>query len=750
MNATLKAELTELAIAAMQERGLRTDFSTASLRQLDTLTAPGLPDSPDVHDLRALLWCSIDNDDSRDLDQLSVCQVLSQGAVQVQVAVADVDCLVAKDSPIDADAQLNTTSVYTGPRIFPMLPEKLSTDLTSLNPGVDRLAVVCDMVFRADGSIASARVLRAWVHNHAQLAYDAVSTWLLGEGPLPEAAAAVPGMDQQLRTQDSVAQQLRARRLEHGALEFQTFQPKAVFEGDQVVDIVQQPQNRARQLIEEFMIATNGVVAGYLMREGRPGIRRVVRSPERWARIVQVAAELHHTLPPEPDGPALEDFLRKQRARDPVRFPDLSLTIVKLMGSGEYVVERPGDDKLGHFGLAVRDYTHATAPNRRYPDLVTQRLVKAALAGLPPPYSVDELAQIATHCSRQETAADKVERQLRKSEAAVLLRAHVGELFNGVVTGNSKGNVWIRTFTPPAEGKLATPRAWPWASWCRPGSRPPASSAATSTSAWSSCWTARRATAHDARASHGIALAGLDGQQAVWHCHRSFLNANTAILRHAVHIAHQAVQGHMDVIREARGRSWGPCPLAPCSHRCPADAVRTPRPSHPPDAPPIATTSPAARHAPPPCPDRPDHPAVSAAPVSGPARAGGQRGLLPGLGLGCRRPAAARHDAGLHRRPGGAGLRLVAGRRGGAPRPAASAVAQWPGHRGAGGRGAAAPVAQPPARATRARPAGGHGRRAGAGAGLPAGRRPHGLLAGRTLRGRWPARSRPRDQLGGR
>jgi exoribonuclease-2 len=370
------------------------------------------------------------------------------------VAVADVDCLVPKGCPIDADAAFNTTSVYTGPRIFPMLPLKLSTGLTSLNPGEDRLAMVCDMVLRADGSIASARVLRAWVRNKAQLAYDAVSDWLTGDGPFPEAAQAVPGMDQQLRTQDSVAQQLRARRLEHGALEFQTFQPKAVFDGDRIVDIVQQPQNRARQLIEEFMIATNGVVAGYLMREGRPAIRRVVRSPERWARIVQVAAQWHETLPPEPDGPALEAFLRKQRARDPLRFPDLSLTIVKLMGSGEYVVEAPQGEKAGHFGLAVRDYTHSTAPNRRYPDLVTQRLVKAALKGLPSPYSVDELMHIAEHCTRQEDAADKVERQLRKSEAAVLLRERVGDSFDGVVTGNAKGNTWVRIFTPPAEGKL--------------------------------------------------------------------------------------------------------------------------------------------------------------------------------------------------------------------------------------------------------------------------------------------------------
>jgi exoribonuclease II len=302
--------------------------------------------------------------------------------------------------------------------------------------------------------VSAARIERARVHNKAKLAYDSVADWLDGQGPLPEAAAAVRGLDQQLRTQDAVAQQLRARRKEHGALEFQTFQPKAIFDGDRVVDIRQQVQNRARQLIEEFMIATNGVTAQFLAGHKRASIRRVVREPERWARIVEVAAERGETLPVDPDPVALEHFLIKQRRLDPLRFPDLSLVIVKLMGAGEYVVEVPGGPKLGHFGLAVRDYAHATAPNRRYPDLITQRLIKSALAQTPAPYTHAQLSTLADHCSQQEDAANKVERQMRKSEAALLLQRRRGDAFDGVVTGVSKGNTWVRIFAPPAEGKL--------------------------------------------------------------------------------------------------------------------------------------------------------------------------------------------------------------------------------------------------------------------------------------------------------
>ncbi len=453
-----KQELADLAVAAMRERGLEPEFPQPAIDQLKAIDGPSKEDGADIVDMTGLLWCSIDNDDSRDLDQLTVSEVLQNGQVKIMVAIADVDALVEKDTPIDRHAQVNTTSVYTSARIFPMLPEKLSTDLTSLNPHEERVSTVTEMVFAPEGEIVRSHITRARVHNKAKLAYDAVSAWIDGKGPLPEAADRVPGMDQQLRTQDSVAQQLRARRREQGSLEFQTFQPRAEFDGDQVVAIRQQEQNRARQLIEEFMVATNGVTARFLAGKKRPAIRRVVKSPERWARIAEVAAERGWQLPPDPSSAALEAFLRAERARDPLRFPDLSLVIVKLMGRGEYVVERPGGPEIGHFGLAVRDYSHSTAPNRRYPDLITSRLLKAALADVKSPYSHTELEFLANHCTKQEDAANKVERQLRKSEAAMLLESRVGDVFDGVVTGESKGNTWVRVFDPPAEGKLLVAR----------------------------------------------------------------------------------------------------------------------------------------------------------------------------------------------------------------------------------------------------------------------------------------------------
>ena len=450
------SELARFATVAMLERGLRPEFSQAVDQQMAAIAGPGREAGADIQDLTGLLWCSIDNDDSRDLDQLTVCEVLPQGNVKLFVAIADVDTLVGKGTPIDDHARHNTTSVYTSARIFPMLPERLSTDLTSLNPHETRLAMVTEMVFNADASLAGATVYRARVHSKAKLAYDSVSAWIDGQAALPSAAAAVPGMEAQLRTQDSVAQQLRARRRAEGALDFKTFQPRAVFEGDKVVEIRQQEQNRARQLIEEVMIATNGCTARFLAGRRVASLRRVVHSPERWLRIVGVAKEYGEVLPPEPDSKALEAFLIKRRKADLLRFPDLSLVIVKLMGRGEYVVEVPGGDPVGHFGLAVRDYTHSTAPNRRFPDLITSRLLKATLASQQTPYSAAELGELALHCTRQEDGANKVERQLRKSEAALLLESRIGQRFDGVITGASSKGVWVRIFSPPAEGRLVT------------------------------------------------------------------------------------------------------------------------------------------------------------------------------------------------------------------------------------------------------------------------------------------------------
>ena len=451
-----RSDLVRIATRAMTERGLEPEFSARVEQQLCAITAAARESDASIHDLTELLWCSIDNDDSLDLDQLTACEPLAQGAVRLWVAIADVDALVPQGSPIDEHALLNTTTVYTSARIFPMLPERLSTDLTSLNFGEDRLALVTEMVFDADAVLSGATVYRALVRNQAKLAYDAVSAWIDGQGPLPEAAAVVLGMEAQLRAQDALAQRLRQRRRAQGSLELETFQPRAVFEGEQVVGIEQQVHNRARQLIEEVMIATNGCTARYLARRGGASLRRVVRSPERWLRIVALAKEYGEALPDEPDSKALEAFLAKRHKADPLRFPDLSLVVVKLMGSGEYVVEAPGEAPIGHFGLAVRDYTHSTAPNRRFPDLITLRLLKAALQNQRAPYSNTELAELATHCTQQENAAQKVERRMRKSEAAIVLESRIGERFDAIVTGASSEGTWVRLLSPPADGKVVS------------------------------------------------------------------------------------------------------------------------------------------------------------------------------------------------------------------------------------------------------------------------------------------------------
>ena len=447
-------DLVRIATEAMAERGLEPEFPAGVQQQLASISGPGREDDSRIRDLTELPWCSIDNDDSLDLDQLTACEVLAGGVVRIFVAVADVDALVKKGTPIDEHARFNTASVYTSARVFPMLPERLSTDLTSLNPGQNRLALVTEMLVAADASIAQPSVHRAMVRNKAKLAYDALSAWIDSGGALPDAAVSVAGMDLQIRTQDEVAQRLRAVRHAQGSLDLVTFQTRAVFEGERVVDIRQQAQNRARQLIEELMIATNEATAHLLTSGGGASLRRVVRSPERWLRIVEVAGALGESLPKAPNSRALAMFLARRRKADPLRFPDLSLVIVKLMGSGEYVVERPGAEPIGHFGLALHDYTHSTAPNRRFPDLITSRMLKAMLAGNPSPYSATELEELAQHCTAQEDAARKVERSVRKSEAALLLESHVGQQFDAIVTGRSVSDTWIRILRPPIEGKL--------------------------------------------------------------------------------------------------------------------------------------------------------------------------------------------------------------------------------------------------------------------------------------------------------
>jgi exoribonuclease-2 len=441
----------------MIDKGLLPDFDRAAEKQLDEIHAPARAEEG-VRDLRDLPWCSIDNDDSRDLDQLTWAEDRGDGDTRVLIAVADVDALVRKDTPIDRRARHNTTSVYTAARVFPMLPEKLSTDLTSLNEGEDRVAMVIDMTVNADGHMVQEDVYRGLVHNHAKLAYDRVAAWLDGEDDEPEKMRRIEGLAENIRLQDRVADRMRDLRHENGALDLETIEARPVFRDGKVVDLRQSKRNNARLLIEDFMIAANGTTARFLAKHGLPSIRRVVRSPERWDRIERIAEELGERLPPEPDAKALEEFLKRRKKADPMRFPDLSLSIVKAMGAGEYVVEEAGEKSIGHFGLAVKDYTHSTAPNRRYPDLITHRLVKSALGDRKAPYSVDQLAELAQHCTDQEDAANKVERTVRKAAAACMLAGREGEHFEGVVTGASQKGTWVRIFRPPIEGKLV--RGW--------------------------------------------------------------------------------------------------------------------------------------------------------------------------------------------------------------------------------------------------------------------------------------------------
>ena len=450
---THRHDLRAIARSAMIERGFLADFSPAVMAETGRIESAASANDPSLRDLRGLLWASIDNDDSRDLDQLSVAEVLPGGTVKLLVAIADVDALVTQGSAIDGHARHNTTSVYTPAAIFPMLPTKLSTDLTSLGQNEDREAVVVEMVVAPDGAIGASAVYRAAVRNRAKLAYNSVAAWLEG-GPVPEAVAAVPGLDEQLRIQDRAAQALKRKRHEHGALTLETIEPRAVFDGDVLTDLRPDDANRAKELIEELMVAANGVTARYLAAAGFPSIRRVLRSPERWDRIVEVAARVHEELPRQPNAAALERFLVTRRQADPTTFPELSLTVIKLLGSGEYLVDLPGGSPDGHFGLAVQDYMHSTAPNRRYPDVITQRLLKSALARRPVPYGNEELDALARHCTEQEDTAKKIERQVRKSAAALLLEPMVGREFDGIITGAGDKGTWVRVLRPPVEGKV--------------------------------------------------------------------------------------------------------------------------------------------------------------------------------------------------------------------------------------------------------------------------------------------------------
>ncbi len=449
-----RAILQSIAHRAMLERDLLPDFSAEALAQLETIQAPAGRNGGLVRDRRDLPWASIDNDDSLDLDQVTVAEAMPGGKVKIMVAVADVDSLIKEGSAIDDHAHHNTTSVYTAARIFPMLPEKLSTDLTSLNLNEERLALVVEMVIDAGGTLIDSDIYRAYVRNHAKLAYNSIAAWLDGNGSVPEAVSSIPGLDENLHMQDKAAQSMKKLRHVHGALSLETIEAKPVFGGDQIRALEIEEKNRAKELIEDFMIAANGVTARFLSTKKFPSIRRVVRTPKRWERIVEIAGDHKFQLPELPDSKALEEFLVKQKAADPIRFPDLSLAVIKLLGAGEYIAELPDGNVPGHFGLAVKDYAHSTAPNRRYPDLLTQRLLKAALEDKPVPYRKDELDVLATHCTEAEDAANKVERRVEKSAAALLLESRIGEQFDAIVTGASEKGTWVRLLSIPVEGKL--------------------------------------------------------------------------------------------------------------------------------------------------------------------------------------------------------------------------------------------------------------------------------------------------------
>src|SRR5579859_3173451 len=448
-------DLQATAKQIMQQYGFEPDFPPQVPQQLAHLKAhpPQIAPGNDIRDLRNLLWSSIDNDTSRDLDQIEVAERVANGDIKILIGIADVDAFAAKQTPIDQHAARETTTVYTGVRNFPMLPGELSTGITSLLENQDRLSVVYEFVVDSAGNVKSPDVYRAVVRNRAQLQYNPVGSWLEGAAAAPPKVSASNELQEQLKLQDEVAQRLRKQRQQNGALNLDTDEVHPLIQNDQVVGIVKQQKNRATDLIEDFMVAANGVVARFL--ENVSSLRRIVRTPKRWDRIVQLAATKGEKLPAQPDSKALNDFLLRRKAADPDHFADVSLTVIKLIGPGEYVLERPGDVAPGHFGLAVQDYTHSTAPNRRFADVVTQRLLKAMLAGQKNPYSDDELTTIADNCTQKEDAARKVEREMSKRLAAVALQKRIGEVFDAIVTGATDHGTFVRIFQPHVEGLLA-------------------------------------------------------------------------------------------------------------------------------------------------------------------------------------------------------------------------------------------------------------------------------------------------------
>lgn len=440
----------------MVEAGFHPDFLPDVLKEVQTFTTAAVANpATGARDLRSMLWSSIDNDHSRDLDQIEYAERLGDGSYRLLVGIADVDSRVPKGSVTDAHARSETTSVYAGAATFPMLPEALSTDATSLLDSQDRLSVVVEMQVAPTGEVNHYDACLAKVRNAAKLTYSATGAWLEGRGPMPPTVASTPGLEQQLRLQVEVSQRLAQFRKQQGALVFGSLETTPVIENGTVKDVKSSGHNAATDIIESFMIAANVSMAVFLKQRGCLCIRRVVKTPKRWDRIQAFALQSGVRLPDAPDSKALSEFLDDRKKADPVHFADLSLAVVKSLGPGEYIVEDPGKEHEGHFGLAVRDYTHSTAPNRRYSDLVTQRLLKGVLGGNSSAYSEAELSEIAAHCTERESAAREVERLMRKVIAACLLQSKIGQVFDGIVTGASPKGTFVRIYRPLVEGFVA-------------------------------------------------------------------------------------------------------------------------------------------------------------------------------------------------------------------------------------------------------------------------------------------------------
>ncbi len=444
------------AFRAMQEEGFFPTLPPQAASELHALEANSQRPlhTSGIRDLRSLLWSSIDNRESRDLDQVEEAERLPNSNILLRVGIADVDAYVQSGSALDKHAFDNTATTYAGIAIFPMLPELLSTDLTSLLENQDRLAVVVEMEISASGDVIGQSVYRAFVRNQAQLTYEEVGSWLESKAPRPPVPGGLAGLDHQILLQQEAAERLQALRTRRGALEFDTVEARPVIENGRVVGLDLPQKNDAKLLIENLMIAANTTIASLLLKAGIPSLQRVVRSPERWPRIVAVAQGFGYALPTQADPVALSEFLVARKAQDPTHFCDLSLTIVKLLGPGEYSLVRSEADIHGHFGLAAYSYTHSTAPNRRYTDLVIQRLLKAYLAHQPAPYSPQDLTAIARQCNLRESASRKVERLMRKVAAADLLHPHIGQVYDAIVTGAMAKGTFVRLLHPPVEGRV--------------------------------------------------------------------------------------------------------------------------------------------------------------------------------------------------------------------------------------------------------------------------------------------------------